>query len=468
MLEARRLALITAALGTALACSSPEEGASVTPSTAAAPGPESRSREGAEAGPELLAGRLLTAAGEPARGFHVAVSGGEPVEVDDDGGYTLELPRWRVDAPLIHLAITGEDEPRRGAILPAAGELRQATLRLPEGEGRRVDTILADPDPEAEAWLATGRWQDEAVAQWWVLDGEPERRAALWRRLAADIDAAPDAHTRGLMQAAQFAVGRSDLEPGLERKAAAEQALDELGLGDPRWAIWTMALPTAIHETGRWVDFEAELDGQIAAHPQPEVAAYVTYERYVQTTSAGRWAESEAIWAAWTARPELAETFFGPLITSQGPERRLAPGKFLPELCVEGLDGGELCTKEFDGLTLVELWSTTCSGCRAAMPVIDAALSALAEDSISAHFVAIEVYHDDGDVRRAIDELGAPGRHGWVRAGEREAVREAFDTQSVPALILVGPDGRILDSDPTLNPENLEQRLRHWHATLAK
>ena len=38
---------------------------------------------------------------------------------------------------------------------------------------------------------------------------------------------------------------------------------------------------------------------------------------------------------------------------------------------------------------------------------------------------------------------------------------------TVPTMVLVGPDGRILESTPHISINNLEQRIRHWQAVLS-
>jgi hypothetical protein len=339
-------------------------------------------------------------------------------------------------------------------------------LRWPASEQDDPLVVLLEDDPTAQAWLDTHRWLRDAWREWVAVRDDPEAVAALWRRLAADIEATSDEHRRMLMQAAQFVAGASQSELGLDRHEAAERAVDELGLYNPRWAIWPMALPTALHEAGRWSALGRELDSTITTHPQAEVAAYIAVLRYYETIADGRWAEAEAVWAIVEARPELAETFYGAILASFGPDRRLAPGKFLPAVCVEELDRDRLCTNALDGLTVIEVWSEGCKGCRESFATLDELLPRLRAETIKVELVTINPWQDEDEIAAYLANNPLAGRHTWVQADDRERLREQWEITSVPILLIVGPDARILDSTPGLQLEVLEARLRHWHAQL--
>jgi sterol desaturase/sphingolipid hydroxylase (fatty acid hydroxylase superfamily) len=416
---------------------------------------------------ELLEARLLNADGQPIAGIELEIVGGHTATTDAEGRATLELSSWRAAVPVVYLRATLPGGDTRRAVVPREARARELTLQLLPGARRDGPLGVVEANPQVQAWFEVLAWQAKHRERWQAAS-EPEAKRAVWAQVAEDIEAAEDPHTRALMLAAQFEIGRGDPEAGLTRQDAATRAIDELGLDDPRWAISPPALALAVFEAGRWESLDA-LDEQVSTHPQPEVAALVALERYAWANGEGDWDRASAIWARWKARPELHETNYGPLLEGLGPDRRLAPGKMLPELCVEALEPeGRLCTAEFEGLTVLELYAIWCEGCRKSFPEMATTLAALEGSEPAPHLVTIEVYNDVEEVRGFLAEAGVAGRHGWVREEEREAVRETLDLVSVPTMVLVGPDGRILDSNPQLRPENLEQRIRHWQAVLAR
>jgi hypothetical protein len=309
-------------------------------------------------------------------------------------------------------------------------------------------------------------WVEAEMKRWYEAErrGDVEACRAQWAEVGNAIAREADPERQAWMKAGQFLIGRSDQCDRGSRAELAQAVLDELGFDDRHWSISPYALATTAYETGRWTALQPELTARIATQ-QPEVAAYLALELYLAAVNEGDWVRSEAIWAAWLARPELAKTSIGPILHTMGPERRLAPGNFLPELCVEKLEGGKLCTTELEGYTVIELWSTTCKGCRENIPVLRDAQTALqaAYPDDPPHFLSIDPYEDPAVIVEFQRETPMPWTHAWVPEPEREAFDVAFELKSIPVLMLVGPDGRILDSSPSLRAENLEARVHHFH-----
>lgn len=466
-----------------LACTPSNPPSANEPTAAARPSPVE-----APTGVMQVSGRITNLdVLEGATEFELSISGGEPLAVDAGGRFRLELPAWRVAAPLIYLQLRGEDISRIGLVWTAALRSSEVEavfeLTLPErGEVMRVAYPAASPAEQqrAAAWEDVNAWASAANQQWRSLGEDDAARLALWAQLAADIEAESDAYRRGLMMAAQFGVGRGDPEAhdegALQRRGAAEAALVALELDDPRWAIIAYSLPLAAYEAGRDVELGPQLDALIPRHPQPEVAAYITLERYLAAVGEADWDTAEAIWTDWEARPELSETFFGPLVLAYGPTRALAAGKRLPSGQLLDLDdGSELALEGLRpsaprGVLVVEVWASWCSGCREAMPRVRETLADLRGRGLSVDYVGVDV-HDTPEQMRAFlqrQELQVPaGRQTAVaERAERERLQDLVGL-SIPNFVLLGPEGRILDSSPTLDANNLGERIEHWTGVFA-
>jgi len=131
-------------------------------------------------------------------------------------------------------------------------------------------------------------WADHEFGEWQHrAKDDHAAQLAHWARIAEAIAAEPDEYRRGLMTAAQFIIGTSDPEAGLDRSAIARAAIDQLGLEDPRWAINQWTLVTALFESGRWDQLGPQLDELITRYPQPEIAAHVALVRYIRYSNNG-------------------------------------------------------------------------------------------------------------------------------------------------------------------------------------
>lgn len=403
----------------------------------------------------MVVGRV-TRDGESLPGVSIAGGGRvTPVVSDAAGRFELKVADEFAKAPAIHLRLSSD---RHGfaAVLPNSRDPIEVVFEL--GDGLRVE--LPNASPEDRAWVDVHAWATREYDEWMQTPkDDPNAHRAQWARIAEQVAEQTDDHRRGLMLAAQFKIGRSDPEFGLTRVDAAEQALDELGFEDPRWSINPYMLATAVSETGRWDELSPRLDALISSYPQPEVAAYLALARYMQTAAEGPADEAAAIWQRWLDRPALARTPINRVMQAHGPNRGLAPGQRLPELCVEQLGGGSLCTADLKGeLIVLELWSTWCGGCRTVAATLRAAREALGEDAPM--FVSINPYDDPATIEAFLADEPMPWRHGWVVEAERDAVIESFQLQSIPMILLIGADGVILASSPQLQAEQLVDRVR--------
>src|SRR5690606_33315977 len=262
------------------------------------------------------------------------------------------------------------------AVLRNRGESMTVSFDV---SGPSLQVELPDASAEEQAWLDVNAWANREWTEWQsTAKDDHAAQLAQWTRIADAIAAEPDEVRRDLMTAAQFHIGRGAPEHGLDRSAIAQAALDRLGLDDPGWAMYPWLLPVAVFESGRWPELSPHLDELITTHPQPEVAAVIALERYVQTQADGPPTEAQAIWRRWLERPALARTGVARAMASLGPTRTLAPGQPLPDVCVEDLDGGPLCLADLRGrMVVLEIWAIGCEGCQKAVADLRAAHAAL-------------------------------------------------------------------------------------------
>jgi thiol-disulfide isomerase/thioredoxin len=374
----------------------------------------------------------------------------------ESGMFELAVPESHARAHVVYLVA----QPSQGERLHIALPLELGPL-APELELVQRTVSLRDATPAQQAWLDTQAWMRSAVEQWRsIAPDDQDRQRDLWQRLQTDIEAEPDPYRRGLMLVGQFAVGRGDAAAGLSRAESAEHALAELPLDDPRWTLEPRSLVMVTFETGRYEAFATTLDSLITTHPQPESAAYIALERYMQTSGTQRWDEADAIWARVVARPELLKGLYGEILQSMGPTRPLAPGRMLDDFCVQdAFASAELCTEKLRGrIVVLEFWSTWCEGCRESAATLAKAQAELGGEAGPA-FLSIDVYDDPERVASFVREQPMPWQHGWLPETEREAFRTRFGIESIPTLAIVDREGRIVASSPGLRAEGVREAV---------
>jgi thiol-disulfide isomerase/thioredoxin len=402
----------------------------------------------------VIVGRVLSD-GVPVAGVSVTLgnaTGG--TQTSETGVFELSVPESHARAHVVYLVAFGPSDERVYVALPLGLGPLVAELDLAKGS-----SSLLDASPAQQAWLDTRVWMDAAVEQWKAIASDDhDSKRALWQRLHADIDAESDPYRRGLMLVAQFRVGRGD-HAGLSRVETAEHALGELRSDDPRWMLDPNSLMTAMFEANRLEEFWPTLEPLISTHPQPEFAAYIALERYMQHSANQRWEAANEIWARVEARPELLSGIYREILQSQGPTRPLAPGRMLDDFCVQDtFAAGELCTESLRGrIVVLEFWSTWCKGCRESAALLAAAQVELGE--AAPVFLSVDVHDDPERVREFVREQPMPWQHGWLPESEREAFRERFSIVSIPTLVIIDRDGRIVASSPGLRAEGVREAV---------
>ncbi|MFO7565235.1 MAG: TlpA disulfide reductase family protein, partial [Enhygromyxa sp.] len=430
--------MVVTSLAALVACARPSQ---------SAPEPVASSVEG-EQQQVVVTGRVVRD-GAALPGLRVSYGGGElgVQESDEAGEFRLVVSDEFARAPALYLQLSTTDGHRFLAVLRNGGGPITASFDL--SDPLRIDIELHGGSPEDQAWVDVLTWAEREASEW-LQRAKDDYAGHLdhMDRIAKFIAAEPDDYRRELLTAAQFHVGFSDPEHGHDRSAIAHAALDQLGLEHPGWAMYPALLMQAAYESGRQVELAPRLEELITRHPQPDVATWIALLSYMDYSGKGAAAEAEAVWQRWVERPALVHTDYASPMIAMGPERPLAPGQALPELCVEDLEGGELCLADLRGRVVVlEVWATWCHGCDTVAEQLRAAQAALPGDDAPV-FVSITPHDEPEALAAFLRDKPMPWRHGWVAEAERDAFVKALGIQALPTLALIDAEGTIITSSP--------------------
>lgn len=138
--------------------------------------------------------------------------------------------------------------------------------------------------------------------------------------------------------------------------------------------------------------------------------------------------------------------------------RRQMKGTLFTDVEMADSTGAMRHLSEFVGkgkYVLVDFWASWCGPCRAEMPVVKAAYEKYHEKGFD--IVGLSLDNDRKAWLGAIRRMGLSWHHlsdlkGWESVGAK-----AYGVNSIPATLLIGPDGRIVASG--LRGEELEKKL---------
>ena len=125
----------------------------------------------------------------------------------------------------------------------------------------------------------------------------------------------------------------------------------------------------------------------------------------------------------------------------------LRAGKHAPDFTVKTLDGQPLKLSDFKGkFLLLDFWATWCGPCVAETPHLKAAWDAFKNDP---HFAMVSLSLDPE--ASAPRKFAAKNDIGWTQGflgdWSKSDVPERFGVEGIPAIFLIGPDGKIIARD---------------------
>ncbi len=327
------------------------------------------------------------------------------------------------------------------AQLPPADQSAKLEFAEPESEFARVN----------QAIFEVGEWRELARA------GSNER-SMLRAKLRSAAANEPNPAVRRVLQIAW--AGTVDVDDASEAdRVSARELIAELGPTDPLWSID----PAAVVNLLALVDapeYRAEL---LANNPDVELG-FALWMQALAVAERTRNAKAAREAIAALGEPRYAE-FGGSIFAAMfDPDRPSAPGKPVANFALRSLDGKtEISAESMRGkIYLLEFWATWCVPCVAAMPTLHLAHAALVGQTTPA-FEVLSVSFDESPA--AVGEFQAeqwpmPWLHTHVPRAEQAKLMQEFGIQGIPMMVLVGADGMILASTPTLEPDNLVELVR--------
>ena len=332
------------------------------------------------------------------------------------------------------------------ALLPPASRPSAVEFAAPESEFARV----------GEAMIAVDEWQRSAWSEAREVGLAHERFVLLRAKLREAVAAESNAAVRRVLWigwAGILDVGHASDD---EREVA-RGVLEQVGPLDPLWS----SDPGAAANLLALVDAAEYRAALLADNPDPRIG----FSLLMQTLDAAeRSHDPAAVRDAVEAirAPRYAE-FGGPMFAAMyDPDRPSAPGKPVPEFHLRSLDGKtEFSPDSMRGKTyVIDFWATWCGPCIAAMPELHAAYKALngSDPKAKPKVEILSVSFDDSakSVREFVGQRWPmPWSHAHVEPAEHAKLREVFGIQGIPTMVLVGPDGIIIASTPTLEPDTL-------------
>ncbi len=138
-------------------------------------------------------------------------------------------------------------------------------------------------------------------------------------------------------------------------------------------------------------------------------------------------------------------------------------GKAAPDFEVPLLDGGTLKLSSMKGKTVVlDIWATWCGPCRRAMPIVEKVSEEFADKGVVLY--AVNQREEPEAIRKFLETSKLNPK---VALDQEGKVSRAYQADSIPRIVIVGPDGIIRKVFRGLSPD-FENELRGVLSTVSQ
>jgi thiol-disulfide isomerase/thioredoxin len=128
-----------------------------------------------------------------------------------------------------------------------------------------------------------------------------------------------------------------------------------------------------------------------------------------------------------------------------------------------GLDGKKFTVADLKGkVVYLDVWASWCGPCRQQFPFAKTLKEQFSKKELKdIVFLYISIDNTDEAWRKAIDQLGIEGMHGFSPGGWSAPITKEYGISSIPRYILIDRSGRVADANaPRPSDPSLPERLR--------
>lgn len=116
-----------------------------------------------------------------------------------------------------------------------------------------------------------------------------------------------------------------------------------------------------------------------------------------------------------------------------------------PDFTVPNLFGGRVTLSDYRGqYVLLDFWATWCAPCREEVPHLKNVYEEFGDDR-RFEMISLSLDRDLGEPRVYVRRHRMDWTHGLLDAATRQEVTDGYDVVGIPAIMLIGPDGRMLE-----------------------
>jgi thiol-disulfide isomerase/thioredoxin len=134
-------------------------------------------------------------------------------------------------------------------------------------------------------------------------------------------------------------------------------------------------------------------------------------------------------------------------LTSAKPLKVLSIGDLAPDFRLTTLDGKPLSLKSYRGkYVLLDFWATWCAPCRQELPHLKELHKKFGTDK-RFELVSLSLDNERTAPRDFAKKEGIPWVQGFLGKTVDSAVTADYGVTGIPAIFLIGPDGRIVAKD---------------------